>query len=142
MISGSNRKGQSLVEVVVVIGMVILLVGGLVVGTTTALRSSEHGRLRSQSVKYAQEGVEYARDLRNFSWEEFQAKTGVWCLDKDGALTESQSSICPVNIDNALTRSLTFAWSDPRMTVTVVVSWNDGSGDHASTLITYFTKWQ
>ena len=137
-----NRQGQSLVEAVVVIGMVIVLVSGLIVGTTVSLRSSELGRSRSLAVKYATEGIEYARNLRNVGWTDFQAKTGAWCLDKDKTLTQAVSGVCSANIDSMFARKLTFSWTDPKMTVTVAITWNDGSGDHKSELLTYFTQWR
>lgn len=135
-------SGQSLIEAVVVIGTVILLVSGLIVGTTASLRASQAGRLRSQAVKYAQEAMEYARNLRNTGWETFQAKSGMWCLDKSLVLTQAQSGVCPTNIDSTFTRSITFSWTDPLMTVSVLVTWNDGSGTHQSAVTTYLTRWR
>lgn len=143
MISGCNKSsGQSLVEAVVVVGMVILLVSGLIVGTTVSLRTSESGKFRSQAVKYTAEGIEYARNLRNLGWEDFQVKTGDWCLDKEKALTAASGGICPINVDALFKRKLTMSWSDPKMTVMVTVTWNDGSGEHVSQATTYFTEWR
>ena len=137
-----NRSGQTLVEAVVVIGMVVLLVSGLIVGTTASIRASERGKQRAQAVKYAQEAIEYARNLRNTGWQTFQSQTGDWCLDKSQVRTEAASGICPINVDTLFRRKLTLTWNDPQMDVTSTVSWNDGSGDHKSELVTYFTQWR
>ncbi len=138
----SSQRGQSLVEAVVVIGMVILMVGGLIVGTTVSIRASESGKFRSQAVKYTQEGIEYARNLRNLGWADFRAKTGDWCLDKAKVLTPANAGTCPINVDTIFSRKLSLSWSDPRMSVTVTVNWNDGSGEHVSQATTYFTEWR
>ena len=137
-----SQSGQSLVEAVVVIGVVVLLVTGIVAGTTASLRNIDQGKTRSLALKYSQEGVEYGRNLRNTGWETFQAKSGVLCLDKASVLTAASSGVCPVNVDSVYTRSLTFTWSDPTMTVVSRATWNDGSGEHKSELTTNFTKWR
>lgn len=134
--------GQTLVEAVVVIGMVVLLVSGLIVGTTASLRAGEQGKYRAQAVKYAQEAIEYARNLRNTGWETFQAQTGTWCLDKSLVRSEAQSGVCPINVDSLFRRKLTLTWSDPQMEAVSTISWNDGSGDHKSELVTTFTQWR
>lgn len=138
----NDKLGQSLVEVVIAIGVVALLVTGLVVGTTAALKSSRLGRLRSGANKYAQEGVELTRDLRDAGWISFQARNGLYCLAQDNIFPAAPSGSCTINIDSIYTRSILFAWNDPRMQVTATVSWSDGTVTHQSQLITYFTRWQ
>jgi len=68
-----QQQGQSLVEMIVVIGVVVLLTTGIVVGTTTSLSRSETSETRSQALSYAQEGIELARGLRDAGWNTFTA---------------------------------------------------------------------
>lgn len=137
-----NERGQTLAEIVVAIGIVVLLVSGLIVGTTASVRTAGEARLRSLAVKYSQEALELTRQLRDSDWDAFQAYSGLWCLDKGGVWTSA--SLCPVNIDNTFTRGVTFSWngSANRMEVTASVTWQDGGTTHKSDLLTYFTKWQ
>ena len=139
----SLSSGQTLAEIVVAIGIVILLIGGLIVGTTSAVRASDQGRMRSLAVKYNQESMELTRQLRDNDWDAFQARSGLWCLDKPGTWT-SGGSVCPVNIDNTFTRGASFTWNAGalRMEVATTVSWQDGAVAHQSQLFTYFTQWQ
>ncbi len=136
--------GQSLVEVVVAVGVVILLVTGLIVGSTNAIRGGEFGIIKSRAIKYAQEGIELSRSLRDSGWAAFATKSGVWCLDKTGVWTQAVAGACPVNVDVVFTRMVTFTWdaAGSRMKVDVNVSWNDGNGVHTSEIITYFTQWK
>ncbi len=131
-------------EVVVAVGVVILLVTGLIVGTTSSLRGSEFSTHKSRALKYAQEGIEITRSMRDTSWASLAAKSGLWCLDSAGAFSAPPGASCDTNIDGFYTRSITFTWdgANSRMTVDVVVAWNDGSGAHQSQLITYFTQWK
>lgn len=138
-----KQGGQSLIEVVVAIGVVVVLVTGLVVGTTSALKAGQYTRTKSQAIKYSQEGMELARQLRNDSWAAFAAKSGLWCLNKAGSWTQSAGT-CAVNIDNIFTRGVTFEWIAAKslMKVTVDVSWTDSGGSHNSPLVSYFSQWK
>lgn len=140
-----NRSaGQSLVEIIVSLGMVALLVMGVVVATTTSLKNSQAGRLRSQAVQLAQEGIELTRVLRDKGWSDFQALNGLWCLDKAGIWTLAQTNPCPINIDTVFSRGATFTWdgANERMSVLVVVAWTDASVARQTTIETYMTDWK
>lgn len=138
-----SQQGQSLVEIIVAVGVVILLVMGIVVATTTSLRSGQRGKDKGLAVKYAQEGIELVRDLRNQGWIDFQSRDGLWCLAKDGTWTKSLGT-CDANIDNLYTRGVTFGWDagNSRMNVVVVVSWSDGDIPRDVKLETFLTQWQ
>lgn len=138
-----HESGQTLVEIVISLGIVLLLIAGLIVSTTAAVHTSDQDRVRSQSVQYAQEGLELTRELRDSNWSTFQARSGLWCLDKTNTWTQGGIS-CPVNINNFFSRGVTFTWNSgaSRMEITSTVSWQDGSAIHQSQLTTYFTQWQ
>ena len=140
-----STRGQTLAEVVVAIGVVVLLVTGLVVGTSVTLKASQYGKARSQAVQYAQEAIEIVRNVRDNGWTTFAAYGGVspisWCLDKDGVWTAMVDS-CSPNIDNFYTRKVTVTWIDPKMKVDVVVSWTDGNKTYTVPITTYFTQWK
>ncbi|MBI3342611.1 hypothetical protein HY032_00445 [Candidatus Gottesmanbacteria bacterium] len=140
-----STSGQTLAEVVVAIGVVVLLVTGLVVGTSVSLKASQYGKARSQAVQYAQEAVEVSRKLRDSGWINFSAYGDVtpkpWCLDKAGVWT-AMSGACSTNIDSYYTRQVTFTWDDPRMKTDVVVSWTDGNKSYTVPISTYFTQWK
>ena len=109
------QRGQTLVEIVVAIGVVLLLVTGLVAGATVTIKSAQYGRSKTLAVRYSQEALEKARSLRDTGWETFVAYGSpaglTWCLDKAGSWT--QASACSANIDNIYTRSVVFVWQDP-----------------------------
>lgn len=145
-----NNTGQSLLEVIVATGVAVLLIGGLVVGTTVSLRTSQYGERRSRGIKYAQEGIELTRSSRDgLPWDEFIAKDTnpdeaggtVTCLGSNGAYS---SGPCDVNIGTTFTRSVSFNWNNTegRMEVSVSVSWNEAGKTTDVTLDTYFTKWR
>ena len=63
------QHGQSLVEMVVVIGVVVLLAVGIIAGTTASLSATENAQTRSNALKFASEGIERTRELRDAGWE-------------------------------------------------------------------------
>lgn len=141
----SVRAGQTLVEIIAAIGVVVILVTGLIVGATGSLKASQYGRAKSLSVRYAEEAAEIVRSLRDASWETFTTYGGTtpkaWCLDKGGTWSDGASG-CPVNIDDIYTRTVTFTWLDPRMKVEILVTWTDGARAYQSDVTTYFTQWR
>lgn len=146
---GKYQNGQTLAEVVVAIGVVVLLVTGLIIGTSVTLKASQYGKARSQAAQYAQEAVEMARALRDSSWTTFFSYSGTsQCLSKTGEWT-TMSVSCPFDIDAMYARTVTFTWrddlsvtNDERMKVDVVVSWTDGAKAYTAPLTTYFTQWK
>lgn len=141
------QSGQTLAEVVVAIGVVVLLVTGLIFGTSVTLKASQYGKARSQAVQYAQEAIEITRSLRDSGWTSFFTYGGVtplsWCLDKAGVWT-AMSGSCSANIDSFYTRTVTLTWMviDSKMKVDVVVSWIDGNKTFTVPVTTYFTQWK
>lgn len=128
------QRGQSLVEMIVVIGMVVLLATGIVAGTTTSLSRSETSQIRSQALSIAQAGIELARGTRDNGWDAF------------AALGTPQSTTVS-NIDSTFTRSVTFQLTTvsgiPTMKVTSRVTWGDTSNPaNTVQLITYLTQWR
>jgi len=134
-------KGQSIIEIIIVFGIAFLLLAGLVTGVTLSIKNVQFARNKSQAVKYAQEGLEIARSLRDQDWTSFTAKTGILCLNKAGSWS---SGSCVKNIDNFFTRSVDFKWNVTfdQAEVTVIVSWTEGNLTHQSQLVSYLTKWR
>lgn len=146
----TEQAGQSLVEIIVVVGTVVLMVSGLIVATTSALKTTRFSTTKSPSVKYAQEGIEQARKIRDSSWSSFFAykdsPDGLWCLNAANAWSSAQGSAtnCAGNLSTVFTRTVQFSWDAPnnRMQVQSVVTWNDGGVIRQSDVTTYFTDWR
>lgn len=138
------QSGQTLVEVIVAIGVVVLLVMGLIVSTSVSLKASQYGKMRSLGTQYANEAIEVARNLRDSGWSTFLVDYGgfSWCLNKAGEWSKMVGASCMPNIDSIYARVVTFTWNDPRMNVDVSVSWVDGAKTYSATLSTYLTQWK
>ncbi len=127
----------------VVLSMVMVLVTSIVVGSTVSLRNQQVSSDRDTGLKYAQQGMEIVRSLRDRSWESFAVYTGSYCLDETSTFTPLVDT-CTTLLDDVYERVVTFTWDadNQRMGVTMVVSWNLGATPYSTTLDTYYTNWK
>lgn len=136
-------RGSTLLEVLMMVSVAALLVTGLVASTINSVGNARASRMRSQAVRFAQEGMELVRGERDKSWKPFSNKNGNYCLGENGNLT-SQPNCTPNVGDNVFTRTALFEWvaSPGYMKVTITVAWPEGSGQKNTTLISFFTDWK
>ena len=147
MMKRKLSKGQTLVEAIIAISVVVLLVTGLIAGTSASLKTSQSGRSRDQAVKLAEEGVEYARSLRDENWATFAAYSGSYCFDTtaDPPLIATVGVNCSTKkttADTVFNRIITFSLSGTRMTITSTVSYIENTKTQRVTLTTYLTQWK
>lgn len=141
------QSGQTLVEAIIAIGVVVLLVTGLIAGTTASLKTSQSGRSRDQAVKLAEEGVEYARLLRDQSWSTLSSYSGMYCYDASAQipLVATSTSSCDTKkttADTVYTRLMTFSGSGNSKTVVSTVSFVENAKIQSVTLTTLLTQWK
>lgn len=140
------RNGQSLIETVIAIAVVVLIVSGLVIAVISSMRSAQSSRARSLATKLTQDGIESIRNLRDSGWANFidsYTSFDEWCLGTDGI--PSPPDCTDITISNLhFTRTALIENSgQDQVTVTVRVTWKDGSTtDRQSKASTYLTKWR
>jgi len=123
-------QGQSLIEMVVAIGIVIVIIVALVAVATISINNANFSRNQALATKYAQEGIEEARKLRDGEGDSFFVDNHPSCNVTDMPATGfSRQRTCSFD-------------GDKTMTVTVVVSWTDAKGTHKSELTTRLTNWK
>jgi type II secretory pathway pseudopilin PulG len=142
------REGQTLVEMIVLIGMVVLLTTGIVAGTTVSLSRSHLSQSRTSALALAQSGIELARGIRDNGWGAFEemGKPGskTYCVGLTGNFVEGMCT--GFNIDNKFMRSITLKSTTisgvSTIKVTSHVSWADTTNPaNSMELITYLTPW-
>lgn len=123
----NSNRGQSIIEVVIALALVAIVIVGLVKVTTVAMNNGSFARDQQTATKYAQEGLENARKLKEEDVNTF------W--KKSGAGTE---------IIGKFTRQITYTVIEANQTMKVeaLVTWQDSKGTHQSSLKTSLTKWK
>jgi len=142
--------GQSLVEIIVVIGVVILLVTGLVSATTASLQFTQRSKKRAQGLSYAKEGLEIVRSIRDAGWASIplDPPTVQYCLGLgETALEEMASSGCFIYVEKQFTRTVEFTNDAVCVLpscrkVMMIVTWPERDHVQSVTLSTYLTNWR
>ena len=150
----SGDAGQTLVEILVAVAMVVLVLVAVVGRSVDSVRNSIFSRNQILATRFAQEGVEWTRSQRDrLGWNAL-----VSALDSDPvtycvlALTDSienlTSGTCSsVILGTIFNREVFIDYEDEPnppgdyVDITVTVSWSDQVGDHASELGTRLSQW-
>lgn len=158
-------KGQSLLELVIVMAVAITVIGALTVVTISSLRNANLSKSELQATKYAQEGIEKIRSIRdrngtvntNFGTptNKFSQLWGIqlnttlctpqpcnFLLDSLNTLTQNNTAF--ENLSGSFERRIKITDESSsyqnQKTVTVLVNWIDFSGSHESHLTTILRK--
>lgn len=161
------NRGQTIIEVIVVITVGILVVGALTFAVLFSLRNAKFSQNQNQATKLTQEGMEKLRRVKsrdgmvrfiygtpplttnNFSelWNinmspECVAEICYFTFNSSGQLIGgSDTSFEPLG---SFSRQVQFkdesATYNKEKTITVVVKWTDSTGDHQSKITTFLGK--
>lgn len=136
-----KEKGQTVLEAVIVVGIVIVFVTGILSLATITLHAAQLAKRRSRATALARADIELVRSLRDGDYITFKQKTGSYCVDKDGVWTSAESG-CPVSIDRLYSRKITLDWNESTDTVHVIsdVSWHEAGADKHAVLETKLEK--
>lgn len=137
-----RKNGQSMVEVLITLTIVTLCFVALVVVVVIAVRNARFANNSALANRYAQEGIEVVRLLRDQQgWPYIAGLSGDQGLDKNLNLSSGCGS---ANIDGFFTRCINFAPSGSPVDtseVTVTVLWAESRRSHSVVTVTRLTKW-
>jgi len=122
----NTNSGQSIIEVIIALSLVVVVMVGLITVTTRSIKNSSFARDQRTATKYAQESLENSRKLKEDDPNTFWGKTG-----------EEEDII------GRFTRTITYSLVDVNtMQIVALVTWEDSQGEHKSSLETSLTKWK
>ena len=149
-----GESGQTLVEILVAIAMVVLVLVAVVGRSVDSVRNSIFSRNEILATRFAQEGIEWDRSQRDrLGWNAFVAALDsnpvTYCvLDLSQKIEDLTSGACTGTISGTVfTREVSLNYQDEPnpngdfVDVTVTVSWTDRIGDHTSNLGTRLSQW-
>ena len=127
----STPRGETLIEALGALAIISVVVTAAAIAVTTALNNAAFNKNQTQATKYAQEGVEVVRQIRNANYTQFRSYNGLYCLaDNQSDLGSVQSECTQANIGNFV-RSVVIEQTPgcradvPRVAVTV--AFTDGT---------------
>lgn len=155
---GISYKGQTLVEIILALTMIIALLTVAVVSMTRSLGNAQESKERNRATGYAQEGIEMVKNIRDQSWTTFSSFASdagrTYCLaDRSTCPTltsalnslcgeKTVTNLCTQNVVNQFKREVTIQSNSVVCTVgansltrvTVTLSWSDNKCQNPSTL--------
>lgn len=98
-----NQKGQTLVEAIIALAVVSLIITAVVIAVVSGLSNSTASGDRSTALSYAEEGLDYMRDLKSESFSGFTSSyptsttnaNNYYCLSEDGVIEDE--SVAAIN---------------------------------------------
>ncbi len=143
------KKAQSMIEMLVAIGIAVLVIVALVQVAVTSVKNSQFAKNQNLATRLAQEAIEEVRGQRDKSgWPTFYNTYNATtkCLPSGDASswTDKLPQGCGNNIGTIFSREVGFtdlANSGSQLLIIVTASWTDTSGFHKSEQATYLTKW-
>lgn len=123
-------KGQSLVELVITLGLCVVIISAISFIIMTSLKNVQNNNNGKAASDYAQEGMELVRHIRDTDIKAFRRYNGLYCLGKNqNQLGNSVLSCTNPNIDIFI-RTVAIEQSpgcgNNSAKITVTVMWNDG----------------
>ena len=161
-------KGQSLLEMVIALGIILAVISTLAIVTLNSMQNSQFSKNQVQATKLAQDGIDKVRSIksRNYTvcgltptgkWNDFfttkSCPTSADCryiirttsacggtdpVSLNASGTAEQVTLDGVNFQRTVT-IVDFEGVLNRKEVTVAVAWTDISGTHNSKLVTVLT---
>ena len=147
-------RGQSMIEVVIGLGVVVLLAISLVTTSLITQRTSRSARNNSQATKLAQETLEQIRIYRDHKGFNALSEGSCYILnatDADPLNWSLNSAAPPCPVGEAITLNSTlfnrYLIIEPdnsnanKKIITVSITWEDSAGKQNVTDQTILTKW-
>ncbi len=147
------RFGQSLIEVIVSVGIAVILAIALISAGLISNKTARSARNNTQATKLAEQAVEQIRvfrDRQGFSALSSIGNGNCFVLDTSSPdpAAWSLASGCPevINLDNVnFSRNFEVADTSPadvnKKLITVVVSWPESGGNQTVTSQTILSLW-
>ena len=159
-----GSKGQTLLELVVSLGLGLIVVSALVITTTSGLKNSQFSQDQAKATELAQEGLESVRTIADRNCKVVIGGNTYYWYNKApliwdnlhqlvggpnfGFSTSPDPAVCSLTevsppfelVDNRFRRHINLVRLGSDIRVTAVVTWSDFSGSHNSSLITILSR--
>lgn len=153
-----NQQGQTLIEIIVAIGLIVLVMTTLVGGVTLAVRNNRFAKDRALSKEYVRQTQEWLRSQRDqVGWDTFASilrsdgTTFSYCLPTLPQTPQELQTVvpttggCGVISGTQFVRTVALVLTGNPVTqvdATVTVAWQDGGKNFSSSSRLTLYRWQ
>lgn len=137
----NNIQGQTLLEVVIALGVAVIVVSLIAIAVIFALNNATYSKNQNLATQFGQEGMEIVRQLRDSDLAVFNSLSGNYCLAKGVKILNDSNRKqvdCTQNVDIFKREVIIYppssvfscpanppATTAPLTKVQVIVSWSD-----------------
>jgi|GEM_PF-3168577 len=129
--SFSREAGQTLIEVVSGIGLLVIVVTALIGLGVVAMKTSSSARNRTVGVKLANQGMEMARSMRDEN-----------DLDAVNSMNLPDDTVTVGSVAFTRTWNISEVVAGQKKKIVVEVSWPESSGTKSIGVTSYLTDWR
>jgi len=141
------NSGQSLIELLVALTLIMLVVVAVVGLAAVSIKTSYFAKRETAAKRYAEEAMEWLREQKKNDWTTFlftKSTTAgqTYCFNLSPVTSWPSVGACSgATLGGIYKREATLLRSsdNKNVTVTVIVSWSDSSGTHDTKLVSVFT---
>lgn len=105
----TNSKGQTLLEMAIALSAILLTLAAIAIAIVTSVNNSQFIKSQSQASKYAQQGMEVIRYMRNNNILSFNSYSGTNCMDSNNTISVDTGNCGGVNIGGSFIRQVDFS---------------------------------
>lgn len=139
------RKGQSLFEIVLALGLITLILTAVVALASLSIKNSSFSHSQTIATRYSDSAMESLREEKESDWTSFYnnaLSSPKWCFN-DPSWINADPGNCSNSIsDTNFAREVTFTIIGPsEVEVMVNVNWQDPSGYHEVSTTSDFTNY-
>lgn len=163
-----KSRGQSLLEMVLIIGVLLIVISAVVVVTLNGLKNSQFSNNQIKATKLAQEGINKVRDIKNkncpveitgeplYYWSVPPPSQSIWArvIPDSSPISFKIQANSPCLLQSIQDDSLSPTFKDQfrrviqisgiktnQKKIISIVSWSDFTGDHQSKLVTILSDY-
>ncbi len=137
------QVGQTLVELLVALGIAAVVVVAMIALASTSLANITFSRLQGESNRLARTTMEWLRSERDTDWDTFASRVGTWCMP---TLSWTIGTACtsgnPIPDTDFFREVVLGQISADKIEASVRVYWTDSKGTHETRLNSRLTMWK
>lgn len=136
----NSQSGQTIIEAIVALSAILLTISAIAVAVLTGISNSTFVKNQNLGNKYAQQGIEFVRNIKENDINKFINYSGTWCIDESvsppvltqeatkcgGIVNAGDTHIREIIFDVGSTGTSYSPCSEKETRITVKASWPSG----------------
>lgn len=93
-----KQSGQTLLEALIALATAVVIISAMTVIVLSSLSNAQFSKNQNQATQYAQQGIEFLKNLSQSNWATFNSYNGSYCMLADNSLPQKVGGSCGQNL--------------------------------------------